>query len=84
MPPTPEAIVKERAARLRRAGEAALTAELNSRIGGETDVLIEQKDRGRASFYAAVVFTETGEVGGVRRMRLVGGNGPNLVGVPVE
>ena len=45
MPPTPEAIVKERAARLRRAGEAALTAELNSRIGGETDVLIEQKDR---------------------------------------
>ena len=84
MPPTPEAIVKERAARLRRAGEAALTAELNSRIGGETDVLIEQKDRGRASFYAAVVFTETGEVGGVRRMRLVGSNGPNLVGVPVE
>ncbi len=84
MPPIPEAVVKERAARLRRAGETALTAELNSRIGGETDVLIEQKGRGRASFYAAVVFTETGEVGGVRRMRLVGSNGPNLVGVPVE
>jgi threonylcarbamoyladenosine tRNA methylthiotransferase MtaB len=84
MPPMPEAVVRERAARLRRAGEAALTAELKSRIGGETDVLIEQKGKGRASFYAAVVFTETGEVGGVRRMHLVGSNGPNLVGVPVE
>ena len=56
MPPVPDAVVKERASQLRQAGEAALSAELQARIGRETDVLIERPGRGRASFYGAVVF----------------------------
>jgi threonylcarbamoyladenosine tRNA methylthiotransferase MtaB len=57
MPQLPGAVIKERAARLRAAGEVALAAELSSRIGGETDVLIERPGMGRAAFYAAVSFT---------------------------
>jgi threonylcarbamoyladenosine tRNA methylthiotransferase MtaB len=59
MPPVPAAIIKERAAQLRRTGDAALRAELQSRIGGFSDVLIERPGRGRASFYGPVVFTPT-------------------------
>ncbi|HUC09235.1 MAG TPA: tRNA (N(6)-L-threonylcarbamoyladenosine(37)-C(2))-methylthiotransferase MtaB [Stellaceae bacterium] len=84
MPPVPEAVVRERAARLRQAGEAALAADLKSRIGSETDVLVEQPGRGRASFYGAVVYPETGAPGTVRRMRLVDSDGRKLIGVPVE
>ena len=96
MPPVPVTAVKERAARLRQAGEAALSADLNSRIGSETDVLIEQPGKGRASFYAAVEFTKCGkfadvggladvsEVGTVQRMRLVDSDRRSLLGVAVE
>jgi threonylcarbamoyladenosine tRNA methylthiotransferase MtaB len=84
MPPVPDAIVKERALRLRQAGEVALAAELRSRIGTETDVLVEQPGKGRASFYGAVRFYEIAETGAVWRMRLIDNDGRNLVGVPVE
>jgi threonylcarbamoyladenosine tRNA methylthiotransferase MtaB len=84
MPQLPGPIVKERAARLRAAGDAALAGELSSRIGSETDVLIERPGIGRAAFYAAVSFTAAGIVGSVRRMRLVGRNGRNLIGEPVQ
>jgi threonylcarbamoyladenosine tRNA methylthiotransferase MtaB len=83
MPAVPGAAVKERAARLRWAAKAALAAELSSRIGCQTDVLIEQPGRGRASFYAPVNFSGTGEPGAVRSMRLVDSDGSNLFGVPV-
>jgi threonylcarbamoyladenosine tRNA methylthiotransferase MtaB len=84
MPQLPGPIIKHRAARLRAAGDAALAAELSSRIGSETDVLIEQPGIGRAAFYAAVSFTTSGNEGSVRRMRLVGSNGRNLIGEPVQ
>lgn len=84
MPQLPGSVVKERAARLREAGEAALAAELSSRIGRETDVLIERPGMGRAEFYAAVDFRATGSEGSVRRMRLVDSSGRSLIGVPVE
>src|SRR4029077_8355835 len=51
MPQLPDPTVKGRAARWRAVGQAALTAELASRVGSETDVLIEQDRRGRAEFY---------------------------------
>jgi threonylcarbamoyladenosine tRNA methylthiotransferase MtaB len=84
MPQLPGPVIKERAARLRQAGEAALAGELSSRIGSETDVLIERPGIGRAAFYAAVSFTAAGIEGSVRRMRLVGCNGRNLIGEPVQ
>jgi threonylcarbamoyladenosine tRNA methylthiotransferase MtaB len=84
MPQLPDPLVKERAARLRAAGEAALAAELFSRVGGETDVLIERPGIGRAEFYAAVRFAAAGDPGSIRRMRLIGSNGKSLAGVPVQ
>ena len=84
MPQLPDPLVKERAARLRAAGEGALAAHLSSRIGDETDVLIERQGRGRAEFYAAVDFAEPATVGSVRRMRLIDSNRNSLVGVPVQ
>jgi threonylcarbamoyladenosine tRNA methylthiotransferase MtaB len=84
MPQLPGPLVKERAARLRAAGERALAAHLSSRIGDETDVLIEREGRGRAEFYAAVEFAEPATVGSVRRMRLIDSNRNSLVGVPAQ
>ncbi|HEY3909167.1 MAG TPA: tRNA (N(6)-L-threonylcarbamoyladenosine(37)-C(2))-methylthiotransferase MtaB [Stellaceae bacterium] len=83
MPAVSGTVVKERAARLREAGAAALAAELESRIGSETDVLIERPGRGRAAFYAQVAFAGRVAAGTVRRMRLVDSNADNLVGVPL-
>jgi len=84
MPQLPDAVIKERAARLRAAGEIALAAELSNRIGSETDVLVERPGMGRATFYAAVSFAESGDAGSVRRMRLVGASGCNLIGAAVQ
>jgi threonylcarbamoyladenosine tRNA methylthiotransferase MtaB len=84
MPQLPDPLVKERAARLRAAGEAALAAELSSRVGSETDVLIERPGKGRAEFYAAVDFAVPAAIGSVRRMRLIESSRSSLVGVPVQ
>jgi threonylcarbamoyladenosine tRNA methylthiotransferase MtaB len=84
MPQLPGPVIKERAARLRQAAGAALAAELSSRIGSETDVLIERPGIGRAAFYASVSFTAAGIEGSVRRMRLVGSDARNLIGEPVQ
>jgi threonylcarbamoyladenosine tRNA methylthiotransferase MtaB len=82
MPQLDPAVVRERAARLRTAGAAALQAELSARIGHASDVLIEGPDRGRADCYAAVRFDGALETGSVMRMRFTAANGNNLIGVP--
>ncbi len=83
MPQLPGPVIKERAARLRSAGEAVLAAELSSRVGSETDVLIERPGKGRAAFYAPVSFALPGVEGSVRRMGIIASNGRSLIGVPV-
>jgi threonylcarbamoyladenosine tRNA methylthiotransferase MtaB len=84
MPQLPEPVVKERAARLRSAAEAALAAELSSRVGSETDVLIEHPGSGRAAFYAPVNFAMPSVEGSVRRMAIIDSDGHSLIGVPVQ
>jgi threonylcarbamoyladenosine tRNA methylthiotransferase MtaB len=84
MPQLPGAVIRERAAMLRAAGEAALAADLASRIGSETDVLIERAGMGRAAFYAVVRFEAPALDGAIRRMRIVGAAGHSLIGVPVQ
>jgi threonylcarbamoyladenosine tRNA methylthiotransferase MtaB len=84
MPQLPAPEIKERAARLRAAGEAGLAADLASRIGSETDVLAEGPGMGRAAFYAAVSFAGPVAEGAIRRMRLVRTTGRSLIGVPVQ
>jgi len=82
MPQLDRALVRERAARLRIAGAAALGAELNSRIGSRSAVLIERPGLGRSAFYASVECDGAPPVGSVQEMRLIAARGRNLVGVP--
>jgi len=84
MPRLSGTVIRERAARLRAAGEAALAADLATRIGAETDVLIERPGIGRAAFYAAVRFEAPAAEGAIRRMRIIGTSGRSLTGVPVR
>ena len=80
MPPVAPEIVRERAARLRDAGGAALTADLARRVGTAGDVLIEKPGSGRAAFYAPVACPD--DVVGIRRLRFAGIAAGRLVGVP--
>jgi threonylcarbamoyladenosine tRNA methylthiotransferase MtaB len=82
MPQLDPAVVRERAARLRAAGAAALRAELSDRIGHDSDVLIEGPGRGRADCYATVRFDSALETGSVARMRFTAASENNLIGVP--
>src|SRR5436305_1943042 len=69
MPQLDPGLVRERAARLRAAGAAALKTELSSRVGHDSDVLIEGPGRGRADCYAEVRFGGALDPGSVQRMR---------------
>jgi threonylcarbamoyladenosine tRNA methylthiotransferase MtaB len=59
MPALPGAIVRERARRLRAAGETARDRFLDSCVGATEDVLVEQPGLGRTPRYAHVVLTDT-------------------------
>ena len=83
MPQLDPAVVRERAARLRAAGSAALGTELTRRVGSASDVLIEGPGRGRADCYAAVRFDAAFASGSVQRMRFTATGGSDLVGVPL-
>ena len=82
MPPVDPALVRERAARLRAAGRAALDADLASRIGGESAVLCERPGLGRTEFSAPVELDPARPVGSIERLRLVAALGDRLVGAP--
>ena len=83
MPQLAPGLVRERAARLRAAGAAALKCELDRRIGAHSDVLIERPGIGRADFYASVACPEALPVGGLALMRFSEVTGRQLVGVPM-
>jgi len=82
MPAVAPAVVRERAARLRAAGAAALSNELQSRIGTTGEVLIEKPGTGRADFYAAVDCPAG--LAGIQKMRFTGATGGKLMGAPVR
>jgi threonylcarbamoyladenosine tRNA methylthiotransferase MtaB len=83
MPQLPGAVVRERAARLRAAGAAALARDLARRAGTETLVLVEAPGQGRSAYYAAVRFEGALDAGTIRRMRITGNDGRHLFGAPL-
>ena len=69
--------IKERARRLRAAGEAALRKRLASEVGAMREVLIESDRQGRTEHYLPVAIT--GEApGAVRRLAIKGHDGARL------
>jgi threonylcarbamoyladenosine tRNA methylthiotransferase MtaB len=82
MPQLPKALIKERAARLRQKGEAALTKRLDSMTGSQHTVLMERGGIGRTTCFAPV---EVGDVpyGTFLPVRITGHNATHLTGMPV-
>jgi threonylcarbamoyladenosine tRNA methylthiotransferase MtaB len=69
--------IKERARRLRAAGEAALRQRLQAEIGATRDVLVESEGQGRTEHYLPVAIA--GErVGSVVSLRIAGNDGERL------
>ncbi len=88
MPAVAKPVRRERAARLRAAGAAALQRWLAGQAGNEIAALIEGEGRGRSEHYAAVRFDSTAFAGGcaagsVVPMRVTGADADALLAVPM-
>ncbi|WP_445219100.1 tRNA (N(6)-L-threonylcarbamoyladenosine(37)-C(2))-methylthiotransferase MtaB [Bradyrhizobium sp. Pa8] len=77
MPQVAGGAIKERAKRLRTAGEAVLRRRLQEEVGGTRDVLIESGSQGRTEHYLPVAIA--GErVGRVVQLMIAGSDGERL------
>jgi len=73
MPKVNGTLIKERAARLRAKGEAAMAALLTARVGAEADVLIERDGEGHCGHYLPVRIEGSVDAPGtIVRSRIIG------------
>uniref|UniRef100_Q07UV5 MiaB-like tRNA modifying enzyme n=1 Tax=Rhodopseudomonas palustris (strain BisA53) TaxID=316055 RepID=Q07UV5_RHOP5 len=77
MPPLDGVVIKERAKRLRAAGEAALRRRIDAEIGQSRQVLIESTTQGRTEHFLPVAI-EGETPGEVMRMTIAGHDGARL------
>jgi threonylcarbamoyladenosine tRNA methylthiotransferase MtaB len=77
MPQVARDTTRERARRLRAAGEAALQRRLDCEAGATREVLIESTAQGRTEHYLPVAISGE-KVGTVRRLRIKGRDGARL------
>jgi threonylcarbamoyladenosine tRNA methylthiotransferase MtaB len=78
MPQVASRAIKERAQRLRAAGEAGLRRRLASEVGATREVLIESETQGRTEHFLPV--TTCGDTPGeVRRLAITGHDGARLI-----
>ncbi len=77
MPQVRSDIIKDRAQRLRRTGEAALRQRLESEVGQTRSVLIESATQGRTEHFLPVAI-EGAKPGAVRSLRISGSDGRRL------
>jgi threonylcarbamoyladenosine tRNA methylthiotransferase MtaB len=78
MPPVAGAVIKDRAARLRAAGAAAVAAHLGAQMGRTHPVLMESPRLGRTEQFAEVVFPSDQPVGQIVVARITGTDGDRL------
>ncbi len=83
MPPVARPVVKDRAARLRAAGEAALARHLDRQIGRTLAVLVEREGAARAEDFTEVSFFGEAAIGGLVPVRITGVEGGKAVGAVV-
>jgi threonylcarbamoyladenosine tRNA methylthiotransferase MtaB len=82
MPQLARAVVKERAARLRDAGAAALARHLGGHVGRTSPALIEEPARARlADFTQVRLADDAGAPGAYIRVSLTGHDGAAMIGV---
>jgi threonylcarbamoyladenosine tRNA methylthiotransferase MtaB len=81
MPQVEGAVIKERAARLRREGQAALARHLHAQIGQEAELLIERPGLGRTRGFAEVeIDPDVSRPGELVHVRVTGTEGARLRG----
>jgi threonylcarbamoyladenosine tRNA methylthiotransferase MtaB len=80
MPQVAGAIVKERAARLRQRGEAALAAHLDDQVGAQVELLIEREKLGRTPGFAEIELASAAVPGSLVAARVTGSTGRRLRG----
>lgn len=79
MPPVAPDVVRERAARLRRAGDEALAAHLAAEVGQVRNVLVEGSGLGRTEGFAGVRFASPPAMGTLRPAVITGHDGRTLL-----
>ena len=79
MPQLPRPIVKDRAARLRQKGEAALRRHLDNEIGARRQVLVESRETGRTEHFTAVRLNAPIEPGAILDVTVAGHDGRQLL-----
>ena len=79
MPQVPGDVRKERAARLRAAGDAVRARFLRSRVGKTDSVLIEDGTSARSEHYAPVELDEAGAAGAIVSARIVDATADTLI-----
>jgi threonylcarbamoyladenosine tRNA methylthiotransferase MtaB len=82
MPQVAPAVVKHRAARLRAAGDAALTRHLERQVGNSVEALVERAGRARAADFTEIDFNGDAPVGGLMELSITGHDGRRALGVP--
>jgi threonylcarbamoyladenosine tRNA methylthiotransferase MtaB len=80
MPQVAGAIVKDRAAQLRRRGEAALAAHLDDQVGAQVGLLIERERLGRTPGFAEIELDGSANPGTLAFARVTGSTGRRLRG----
>jgi threonylcarbamoyladenosine tRNA methylthiotransferase MtaB len=78
MPQVAGGAIRERAQRLREAGEAAVRAHLEAQIGQRHAVLMEAEDLGRTPHFTEVRFATPQPVGRIVETRITGHDGTRL------
>ena len=75
MPPVAREVVRERASRLRLAGDAALARHLERLVGRRVEALVEREGRARAADFTEIAFGDDAAVGGLVELEITGHDG---------
>ncbi|HET9161152.1 MAG TPA: radical SAM protein, partial [Caulobacteraceae bacterium] len=80
MPQLPRRVIKERAARLRAAGEAALARHLAGQIGRRLEALVERDGLARAADFTEVAFAGDAQAGSIVPLTVRAHDGARALG----
>jgi threonylcarbamoyladenosine tRNA methylthiotransferase MtaB len=83
MPQVAPEVVRERAARLRAAGAAALARHLDRLVGREVEGLVEQAGRARAADFTEVAFDGAAATGALTKFLVTGHDGRRAFARPL-
>ncbi len=84
MPQLATALRKERAARLRAAGDAVAARFLAGHVGRDAEVLVEQDNQGRTEQFAEIRLDAPAPAGTLTRARVTGANDQHLIGTRIR